>query len=371
MRIAFVTDAIHPYNKGGKETRIFELTTRLSRMGHDVHVYTMKWWDGKERTRRENGVTLHAICPKMALYHDERRSISEGILFGVSTLRLLFESFDVVDVDHMPYFPLFFMRIVCGVRRKPMIATWHEVWGRDYWREYLGRLGFIAATMERLSVKLPDRIIAVSPHTAARLATILASTKPVLNVTNGIDAQAIARLEAALETSDVIFVGRLLEHKNVDLLIRAVAELALLRPSIKCLIVGDGPERASLEALTRELGVTKNVIFKGFVAQDRDKLRLLKASKVFALPSTREGFGIVALEAMACGLSVVTVDHPDNAARYLITPTTGRLSGVTSRGIAKAIADLLDLYDTNRVDESVGAYNWDLSAQALVEVYAK
>jgi glycosyltransferase involved in cell wall biosynthesis len=357
MRIAFVTDAIHPYNKGGKETRIFELTTRLSQMGHDVHVYTMKWWDGKERTRLENGVTLHAISPKMALYHDERRSISEGILFGVATLKLLFESFDVVDVDHMPYFPLFFMRIVCAIKRKPMVATWHEVWGRDYWREYLGRMGFIAATMERLSVRLPDQIIAVSPHTAARLETILSSTKPVRNITNGIDARAIARLAPARETSDIIFVGRLLAHKNVDLLVRAVAEIHEVRPSIRCLIVGDGPERELLENLARELGVTSNIQFKGFVAKDRDKLRLLKASKVFALPSTREGFGIVALEAMACGLSVVTVDHPDNAARYLITPDTGRLSEVSSPGIAAAISELLEQNDTNRVDESVDAYN--------------
>lgn len=169
MRIAIVSDAIYPYNKGGKETRIFELSTRLAAAGHEVDIYTMKWWDQPGKIRIEQGVTLHAISRKYPLYHGERRSMAEGMLFGLASFKLLNKSFDVVDVDHMPYFPLFSMWLVCALKRKPMVATWHEVWGGGYWREYLGRLGFAAAMLEKLTVKLPDRIIAVSPFTAERL----------------------------------------------------------------------------------------------------------------------------------------------------------------------------------------------------------
>src|SRR4051812_29165957 len=100
MRIAIVSDAIYPYHMGGKETRIHELSTRLAQAGHDVHIYTMKWWDGPTNTRVERGVTLHAISRHMPLYKGEKRSIAEGVFFGVACLRLLREKFDVVDVDH-------------------------------------------------------------------------------------------------------------------------------------------------------------------------------------------------------------------------------------------------------------------------------
>ena len=107
--LAVVSDAIYPYNIGGKETRIYQITTRLRDAGWDVHLYTMKWWSGPV-TKIESGITYHAICPKYPLYSGGRRSIKEGILFGLACLRLIQEDWDVIDVDHMPFFPLFFVK---------------------------------------------------------------------------------------------------------------------------------------------------------------------------------------------------------------------------------------------------------------------
>jgi glycosyltransferase involved in cell wall biosynthesis len=371
MKIAIVSDAIFPYNKGGKETRIFELSTRLAKAGHDVHIYTMKWWSEPVKQRVENGVTLHAIAPKMSLYKGERRSIREGIVFGISTIRLLGASFDVADVDHMPYFPLFFMRAVCLIKRKPLIATWHEVWGRDYWRTYLGKMGLIASTMEKLSVRLPDQIVAVSPHTADRLGSILHNRRPINRVSNGIDLDDIASVVPSSQTSDLIYVGRLLSHKNVDLLIEAVALLKPNYPNLKCMIISDGPERQNLEELTARLGLTRNIVFKGFVKTDQEKFQLMKASRLFVLPSTREGFGIVALEAIACGLRVVTVNHPDNATTHLITPATGRVAEPTAESLAAAIDELLSQTSPMELATLARAYDWDLSVSALEKVYAQ
>jgi dolichol-phosphate hexosyltransferase len=88
MNIVFVSDAIYPYNKGGKEKRLYELSTRLAKLGHDVHIYTMHWWSGTENTRVENGVTLHAISKKYEMYKRDRRSISEGVLFALNCFKL-------------------------------------------------------------------------------------------------------------------------------------------------------------------------------------------------------------------------------------------------------------------------------------------
>src|ERR1700733_13296072 len=102
-RFAFVSDAVWPWNTGGKERRLWEITRRLARDGHDVHIYTMKWWDGPRSVDADGG-PLHAIMAKRPLYHGERRSMLEAVLFGLATLKLLVVPFDVVDVDHMPFF---------------------------------------------------------------------------------------------------------------------------------------------------------------------------------------------------------------------------------------------------------------------------
>jgi len=62
-------------------------------------------------------------CQAAALYSGERRSISEAVFFGAATLKLLFKRFDVIDVDHMPFFPLFSARLVCWLRGKTLHAT--------------------------------------------------------------------------------------------------------------------------------------------------------------------------------------------------------------------------------------------------------
>jgi len=82
--------------------------------------------------------------------------------------------------------------------------------------------------------------------------------------------------------------------------------------------IGDGSEKKNLEALTQKLNLEKNINFLYFLENHDDVYALMKSSKVFVLPSTREGFGIIVIEANACGITVITINHKDNAARDLI-----------------------------------------------------
>jgi glycosyltransferase involved in cell wall biosynthesis len=339
--IAFVSDAVYPYNKGGKETRLSEITTRLAELGYDVHIYCMKWWDGAD-VRVEHGVTLRGICPYIPLYDGDRRSIKQGILFGVSCFRLFFAKFDVVDVDHMPFFPLYSMRIVCWIKRKRMLATWHEVWGEAYWQKYLGGIkGKIAWWIERLSVLLPDHITAVSELTARRLKEQLNYRRSLAVVPNGIDVEKIASAKKSGQHSDVIYAGRLLKHKNVDVLIKAMAIICRTRPKTRAIIAGEGPEKESLIALTRQLKLEENIMFIPFQEDIKEMYGLIKSSKVFVLPSEREGFGLVVLEANACGVPVITVDCPDNAAKALIGKDNGLVVMLSVEKVAKATLSVL------------------------------
>ena len=116
-----------------------------------------------------------------------------------------------------------------------------------------------------------------------------------------------SRAEFGLAEDDfvIIAVGRLVKRKGLDCLVQAIARTGI--SSVKLLIVGDGPERERLESLAGDLGVRNRIDFLGPVAESK-KFQYLSASDLFVLPSLHEGFGIVFLEAMHCGLPVITTD---------------------------------------------------------------
>ena len=376
MKIAFVSDAIYPYNKGGKEKRIYEISTRLAKRGHNVHVYCMKWWEEKETHRIENGVHLHAISRYYPLYSGKRRSIKEAVMFAFACFKLIREDFDVIDVDHIPHFVLFSTKVVCLLKRIKLITSWHEVWGREYWKEYLRGLGSIAYIIEKLSALMPDRIISVSEHTTNKLKNDLLSKKDIITISNGLDFEKIKKIHASSEKSDVVFAGRLFSHKNVDMLIKSIVVLDENRPDIKCLIIGDGSEKKNLEALAQKLNLEKNIKFLGFLENHDDVYALMKSSKVFVLPSTREGFGMVVTEANACGIPVITINHKDNAARDLIEEgKNGFVCQLNEEEIAKRIMRILENSSGRKMKEVcmdlAKKYDWDKIVDKIEGVYSK
>lgn len=371
-RIAFVSDAVLPFHKGGKEKRLQEISRRLVTEGREVHIYTMKWWEGPDYFEMD-GVHMHAICKRHPLYTHDKRSIRQAVFFGIACLKLWREKFDIVDVDHMPFFPLFAMWLICGIRRKKLYGTWHEVWGRTYWKNYLGLGGLVGSTMEWLSFRLPDVIISNSEHTTRNLLAANVK-KPIITIPLGVDLDDVMASEPNARKSDIIFAGRLLAHKNIDVLIRSVAEVKKTFKNVSCIIIGDGPERAYLEELVRNLRLTKNVTFYNFIEEHRDVLGLMKASRLLVQPSVREGFGLIVVEANACGLPVITTDHPQNAAKDLIVE--GRNGLLTSLDPAEMAENILTVLADEtmgsyvRSDPSIQKYHWQTVAEEMEKAFA-
>lgn len=372
-RIAVVSDTIYPYFKGGKERRIFEITTRLAKMGYDVHIYSMKWWEGPKDIE-DNGVHFHGISKLYKVYRSEgRRSIVAGVLFGISCLKLFTVRFDIVDVDHMPYMPLFSVWLVCKLRRKKMYATWHEVWSRQYWNQYLGFFGIIAYFIERLGTLLPDRIIVDSAFTQRRLVDRNPRRRgQLMSAYNGADLSAIEAARPSKKKSDIIYAGRLLSHKNVGTLLKAIKELKVHFPDVRCVIVGDGPEKGRLIKQAHKLGIDENVDFTGFLPEHHQVFSRMKSSKIFVLPSEREGFGMVVVEANACGLPVLTYDHPDNAATELITEAVNGYTFKTYKELANTMRMvLLNYVDAHHYTDSAKQYDWQTTVNSVVEAYSE
>lgn len=370
MKIAYVYDAIYPYVKGGAEKRVWEISKRLSGRGHEIHIFGMKWWDGEDTVIRDN-VFLRGVCEKKELYIDGKRSIREAIYFARKLIcPLLKEDFDIIDCQGFPYFPCFSARFISSLKRIPLVITWHEVWD-DFWYEYLGKKGLFGKAVERTTTHLTDKMIAVSERTKKDLKRI-GVQKDVKVIPNGIDFEKIERIEALKREIDVIFTGRLIKEKNVDLLIRAIDLLEAEIPDIKCTIIGDGPERNDLEKLVQDLDLINIIEFTGFLEDYDEVISYMKSSKVFVLPSTREGFGISALEANACGLPVVTVDHKMNATCDLIS--NGK-NGFLCELSKNSVSEKINLSLEKREDmekgciENAKKYEWDRIVDMIERFY--
>lgn len=385
MKIAFVYDAVYPWVKGGAEMRIHELGKRLSTRGHEIHIFGVKWWEGEDTFEYE-GMTLHGVCKARNLYVNGRRSISEAVIFAAKLFpELRKENFDLIDVSVFPYFSCFTVKAVSVLKKVPLAFTWHEVWD-EYWYEYLGKAGIFGQLIEKTVSKLSGNNIAVSEWTKDRLEVLGVPGERITVIPNGIDFRRISGIEpeegkppAGLESKiyDIIFAGRLIKEKNVDLLIKAVALLKADFSDIRCCIVGDGPEKAALVELAKKTGVYENVEFAGF-QEYGTLIGKVKASKVLVLPSSREGFGMVVIEAFACGVPVVTVRAKYNAAQGLVkNGVDGLVVEPEYREIAKAVQKIIEKNsDYRKISEAAlqkaENYDWEeivKNVQLVFEAY--
>ena len=188
-----------------------------------------------------------------------------------------------------------------------------------------------------------DAHVAVSTDLARRVADLYGFGGVVDVISLGAAApnfRPASRAELGLDRDLVyiVTVGRLVRRKNLASLITAIGQLD--RDDVQLLVLGEGPERASLEAQARESGLGNRVQFRGFVP-DETKYRLLAASDLFALPSLHEAFGLVYLEAMHCGLPVIAA-VPGGHEDFLSDGRTGFLVPRDDRdALLRALARLV------------------------------
>lgn len=143
-----------------------------------------------------------------------------------------------------------------------------------------------------------DTVVAVSSKLAQKLRTC-GTTVPVTSILNGF---RLGYLPEAPEKdpATMVQVSNLNAQKRIDMSIRAFAMLKATNPAMTMTIIGHGPERENLEKLCAELGVSDCVRFLGQIPNNQ-VLQQLARTQFFVMPSVREGFGIVYLEAMASG----------------------------------------------------------------------
>lgn len=174
---------------------------------------------------------------------------------------------------------------------------------------------------------------------------------------------------------DLLFCARLVPNKAPMLLLEAIARIARSLPRLRCAVVGEGPFRAAMQRRIARLGIEQNVVFLGWLPSARDLAELYNRSRLLICTSYNEGGPRVALEAMACGIPVVSTPvgiMPDVIGHR----ETGLLADWQPADLADKMADLLA---DQALAERVGAagraavqrFNYEDELRRYAEAYLR
>ena len=313
MRIVQVLPFFYPH-AGGVESHVRGLVREFTREGHEVTVVTSRYSRHLPAEEEVEGYRIiRSRCLGVTL--DTPLDFGTGrVLRGLSP--------DVFHLHYPPPLTSYFATRVLARRKAPVCLTYHC----DLYLP--GAAGRLLAGLYQ-TVFLPptlDRSRRIVVHTRSygvtsaplrgRELTVIPSAVDLDRFRPGLDSSRV-RADLRIEGKRVlVFTGRLVPHKGVDVILQA---LALLPKDVVLVVIGAGPRLPSLVGLARRLGVEDRVRFCPAVS-DEDLPYFLALGDVFVFPSQNrlEGFGLVVAEAMAAGLPVVVADMP--GVREVIEP---------------------------------------------------
>jgi glycosyltransferase involved in cell wall biosynthesis len=330
LRVLLVVES----SAGGTGRHVMDLAEGLLARGCDVHLI--------HSSGRVDQMFLDRVArldPSKVLSLPMRRAIHPGDWRIVRAMRRYMRSagpFDIIH-GHSSKGGAIARLAALGTGAKTLY-TIHGIILADPGLSRLKRL--LYQSIELLLSRFTSRIIAVSPEEQRKAIQFRLGSSRVILVPNGVDAAgSISRAEARrglalLEDEFVIgFVGRLVEQKAPDVLLRAFAKATDRSTNARLAIVGNGPLLTPLQDLASRLNITDRVLWLG----ERDARLLYPAFDAFAIASQKEGLPYVVLEAMAAGLSIVATQ----SAGVELLVTSGSNGCVVPMGDVHAFAAAL------------------------------
>lgn len=311
------------------------------------------------------------LGPGRALYNLEAYSYYLAVRRTVKQLHTHF-NFNLIHA-HMSY-PDGVVATWLGRRYGvPVIITEHAMWAR--WMDenrFVRRLAVAA-------VRRSAYTIAATPALKEGIVRLAGVPDKIRLVPNGVDGDVFAPAPDAREFNpdQILFVGFLNHNKGVDVLLRALQLLVPQRPTLRLVLVGDalyaaaGKRRDRLHRLVDDLGLAGHVEFAG-VKPAEEVARYMRTSALLVLPSRRETFGSVLIEALACGTPIVATRS--GGPETIVTDEVGKLVPVEDpAALAAAIEGVLhrrDRYDPTRLRAyALERYSWKSVAQQIVGLY--
>ncbi|MFX0138040.1 MAG: glycosyltransferase family 4 protein [Candidatus Hodarchaeota archaeon] len=362
---------------GGVAEVTYNLSLELNKLGHEIKIFTTSMTD-KEEVQKYKNITVYRYKKSFTI---GSAPISIGILYKPLKLGI---DLDIIhaQVGNLPA-PLT-AYLYAKKMKKTFIVTYHEDW----------RGGFGSFT-RRLGVFLFDHYFANKLLSFSDI--ILTPSKPYIDdskflrkykskvkaIPNGINLEEFSvtyskeecrdKLNLASGKKIILFVGGLTPRKGPHILLKAMKKIVKKIPNAYLIFVGDGMMRKELEIMTMRLKINQNVKFTGFI-KENIKPYYYKSSDVFVLPSFSEGFGIVLLEASACGTPLVVTGL--EAFKAIVKDGYNGL--FTKLGDEKDLANkIIYLLENRTIREGMGKnamnsikdFSWDKIAEEYENIY--
>ena len=386
MRVLHVVTAYPRFPGDPIVPWLTELIRHLRDRGLDAEIFTSAYRGGGNSNY--DGVPVRRFRYMAArwerLTHEENAADRAGrsplfalvsvayIIAGMRAMRRLIrrERYDLVHV-HWPVPHALFGMVAHRTARTPVVTTYYGAELR-----LAARSGLFTRLL-RAGARLSARNVAISRHTAADLAKLTGVHADVIPYSTAFTPHDRSTTRGA-ETFTVLFVGRLVARKGVPVLLDAWAKAGLVRSAL--VIVGDGPDRAALEARAASLGIAASVQFRGRVS-DADLAEAYGSADLFVLPAVldahgdTEGLGVVLLEAMASNVPVlasaaggITDVVIDDESGVLVPPgDVDALAAALQRLRGDdALRARLAANGARRVREN---FSWDAIADRWLDVY--
>jgi glycosyltransferase involved in cell wall biosynthesis len=307
----------YPPAPGGAETHAHRIASELVRRGHEVDVYTTDLYREYPFERLDgpydlvDGVRVHR--KRAYMLGDIHYPIMPG------EIEMLRAEADIVHCHSFGYFHTNLLALRRRLRPAPLVFTPHfhpaeTMQGRDV-RHWLRRI--YDAELAAWTFDQADRVIANSHAELDSMAHHIHDLDKVTVIPNGVDTEKFRDLpdgRAFLEPRGIagpvlLYVGRHAKNKRIELVIDIMPDLLREFPGLVLVIAGpEDSATAAWQERTREVGVERSVRFEGFLP-DRELLAAYVAADLFVLPSEWEAFGLVLLDAMACGTPCLVSDR--------------------------------------------------------------
>ncbi|HZK24428.1 MAG TPA: glycosyltransferase family 4 protein [Oscillospiraceae bacterium] len=305
MRIGMFTDSYKPYTSG--VVRSIETTTaKLTELGHEVYIFAPNYPNCEE----EEGVFRFASVPTPT-YPDFSIALPFSLNLSATVKRL---DLDVIHV-HSP-FSMGLLGSRCAKRFDiPLVFTYHTMY--DQYVHYLPfAQGFSKKVVLKLSCNFCNRCdLVIAPTNIVRQIIAPNVVTKVKAIPTGIEISEFATLDRQWlreqyqiphEKKILLHLGRLGKEKNVGFLLQSYRMIRQTQPETVLVIVGDGPDRESLENQVNEMGLSQTVIFTGTMPREQ-VVNAYAGADLFIFASTTETQGLVLGEAKAAALPSVAV----------------------------------------------------------------
>lgn len=365
MKIAFIGQKGMPATFGGIEQHVEELAARLTERGHVVSVYVRDWYTPREQIAYRGAKLIHT--PTIKTKH-----LDAFVHSLTSSMCSLLGQYDIIHYHAIG--PSFFSWIP-RMARKKTVATIHRL---DYDADKWGRSARCFLRMcEQVALKVPHRTIVVGKH---QYKSYLEQGYSTICIPNGVTLPKLAgpeeiKVKYGLEGLDyVLFLGRLVPEKRVDLLINAFLNADL--KDLKLVIAGGSSATDEyVRELHRRATGNSSVVFTDYVT-GRLKAELFSNARFFVIPSSLEGLPIALLEAMSYGLPCLASDIAPHL-EVITNKQNGYLFNKNDLAdLTSAIKKLasLDLHELSSVGETAKrlverGFDWDDIVVQIEEVY--